>query len=109
MGDHVGTLSALILLGDQYRLLNDQKQAWSYLRRAVVMARDEAAEPLQKWGIITTIALNLTGLELHEAALEYRQEALRLAMDLKPERPLIISRSYDYLDHCLVLRVVFRN
>ena len=86
MGDHVGTLSALILLGDQYRLLNDQKQAWSYLHRAVVMARDEAAEPLQKWGIITTIALNLTGLELHEAALEYRQEALRLAMDLKPER-----------------------
>src|SRR5262249_30833370 len=31
------------------------------------------------------------------AALEYQKEALRIALEMKPERPLIVSRSYDYL------------
>ena len=97
MGDFVGTLDILNTLANQYRALGNQKQAWSYLHRAVAMTRDKGAEPLQRWGVNTTIALNLASLGLHEAALEYQQEALRLALDLKPERPLIISRSYDYL------------
>ena len=51
---------------------------------------------LHRWGVNTTIALNLA-MGLHEAALEYQQEALRLAFELKPERPLVVSRSYDFL------------
>lgn len=97
MGDLVGTLNALIALGDQYRILNDQKQSWPYFRRAVEMARGKGAEPLQQWGVLMGISFNLNALRFYEAALEYQQDALRLALDLKPERPLIISRSYDFL------------
>jgi CHAT domain-containing protein len=97
MGDFVGTLNALLVLAEQYRLLNDQQQSWPYLHRAVTMTADSGAEPLQKWGVITGIAFNLSALKLYEAAVEYQREALRLAKELKPERPLILSRAYDYL------------
>ncbi len=97
MGDLVGTLNALTMLADQYRSLNNQQQSWFYLHRAVMMTSEKGSEPLQKWGVITGIAFNLSALGMHEAAVEYQQEALRLALELKPERPLIISRSYDYL------------
>ena len=97
MGDFVGTLDVLISLATYYRMLRDHKKSWAFLHRAVAMTRDKGAEPLQKWRVNTTIALNLADLGLHEAALEYHLEAVRLALDLKPERPLIISRSYDYV------------
>ncbi|HET9527239.1 MAG TPA: CHAT domain-containing protein [Pyrinomonadaceae bacterium] len=97
MGDTVGILNALLMLTDQYRSLNDLRQSWPYVHRAVLMTRDTGVEPLQRWGVVTGIAQNLAAMGIHEAALEYQKEALRLAVDLKPERPLIISRSYDYL------------
>jgi CHAT domain-containing protein/tetratricopeptide (TPR) repeat protein len=97
IGDVVGMLDALILLGNQYRALNDPKRSWPYIHRAVRTSGDKGAEPLQRWGVITGIGMNLNGLGLNEAALEYRHEALRLAEALTPERPLIISLSYDYL------------
>ena len=97
LGDTVGTLNALILLSDQYRTLNDQRQSWIYLHRALTLTREKGAEPLQSWGIVTAISLNLNALGLYQAALEYQKEALRLALEMKPERPLIVSRSYDYL------------
>lgn len=97
MQDTVGTLNTLVLLADQYRSLGNERQSLSFLRRALALTHEEGAEPLQTWGIFTAIALNLNALDLHPAALEYQKEALRLALELKPERPLIISRSYDYL------------
>ncbi len=96
MGDVTGVVNALIMLSDQYRALNDQNTSWGYLSRAQSLTRDAGGEPLQAWGILTAIAYNLK-VKLPEMALEYQKEALRLALDLKPERPLIISRSYDYL------------
>lgn len=97
MQDTVGTLNTLVLLADQYRSLNDARQSLGFLRRALALAREEGAEPLQIWGIFTAIGLNLQSLDLHPSALEYQKEALRLALGMKPERPLIISRSHDYL------------
>ncbi len=97
IGDIVGILNTLILLSDQYRVLNDERQALNFLDRALTLTSEEGAEPLQTWGIFTSIALNLKTLNLHSAAVEYQKEALRLALEMKPERPLIISRSYDYL------------
>lgn len=97
MRDLFGTLDVLNALANQYRTLGNNKQSWSYLHDAVGLSRDKVVDPAQKWGVNTTIALNLAALGLHEAALEYQQEALRLALDLKPERPLVISRSYDFL------------
>ena len=95
--DLFGTLDVLNALANQYRTLGNHKQSWSYLHDAVRLSRDKGVDPSQKWGVNTTIALSLAAMELHEAAREYQQEALRLALDLKPERPLVISRSYDFL------------
>lgn len=97
MQDTTGMLNTLVLLADQYRSLNNPRQSLSFLRRALALARDEGAEPLQTWGIFTAIGLNLNALDLHPAALEYQKEALRMALGMQPERPLIVSRSYDYL------------
>jgi CHAT domain-containing protein/lipopolysaccharide biosynthesis regulator YciM len=95
--DSTGTLNTLILLADQYRALNNESESLSFLRRALAVARAEGSDPPQTWGIFTAIGLNLNALGLHPAALEYQKEALRLAQEMKPERPLLISRSYDYL------------
>lgn len=97
MQDTVGMLNMLVMLADQYRALNDQRQSLHFLRRALALTREEGAEPLQTWGIFTAIGLNLQSLDLHPSALEYQKEALRLALEMRPERPLIISRSHDYL------------
>lgn len=97
MQDTTGVLNTLVLLADQYRSLKDWRESLRLLRRALALTREEGAEPLQTWGIFTAIGLNLQALDLHPPALEYQKEALRLALELKPERPLIISRSYDYL------------
>ena len=97
LGDTVGTLNALILLSDQYRSLNDQRQSWIYLHHALTLTSEKGAEPLQSWGIFTSIALNLNTLGHHQAAIEYQKEALKVALEMKPDRPLIVSRSYDYL------------
>ena len=97
MGDVIGVVNALIVLSEQYRYLNDEKKTWSYLHRAFMITRDQGGEPLQDWAVLTAIGLTLNGLQLYDAALEYQKESLRLAQQLKPERPLIISFSYDYL------------
>lgn len=97
MQDTTGMLNSLVLLADQYRSLNDQRQSLGFLRRALSLMRDGGAEPLQTWGIFTAIGLNLQALDLYPSALEYQKEALRLASEMTPERPLIISRSHDYL------------
>lgn len=93
--DIIGILKALVLLADQYRSLHNERQSLNFLHRALDLTNDAAADPLQTWGIFTAIALNLNSLNLRPAALEYQKEALRLALEM--DRPLIISRSYDYL------------
>jgi CHAT domain-containing protein len=93
--DRISVLKLLILLGDQYRVLNNAGESLEYFGRALNFPGGDAAEPLQTWGIFTGIALNLNSLGSHRAALEYQEEALRLARVMN--RPLIISRSYDYL------------
>lgn len=93
--DHIGVLKLLILLGDQYRVLNNADQSLDYFAQALNFTGGDTAEPLQTWGIFTGIGLNLSSQGSHRAALEYQKEALRLAREM--DRPLIISRSNDYL------------
>jgi CHAT domain-containing protein len=97
MRDTVGTLKALVLLADQHRALNDGRESLVFLNRALALMRDEGAEPQQAWEVFTAVGLTLNSLDLNPAALEYHKEALRVAAGMEPERPLLISRSYDYL------------
>jgi CHAT domain-containing protein len=93
--DTIGTLNILIMLADEYRSLQNEGQSLNFLQRALILASGGIADPPQTWGIFTAIALNFNSLGLHGAALEYQKEALRLALEM--DRPLLISRSYDYL------------
>lgn len=93
--DAFGSLWNLILLSDEYNSLNDARQSMRFLRRSLTLVEQGDAQPLQRWGIFTSIAFNLNSLNYHQAASEYQKEALRMALEMK--RPLIVSRSYDYL------------
>ncbi len=93
--DANGVLTALVLLADQYRALNNQTQSLEFVQRAVRLITPGATQPSQTWGVFTAIGLNYNALGLHRSALDYQKEALQLAFELN--RPLIISRSYDYL------------
>ncbi|MDT5156575.1 MAG: hypothetical protein QOH51_932 [Acidobacteriota bacterium] len=95
MGDSYGVLWNLILLADEYQSLNDEKRSLDLLQRSRELVDEGFADPLQTWGIYTAIAFNLNSLGYHPAALEYQKEALRRALVMN--RPLIVSRSYDYL------------
>lgn len=93
--DTIGILNILTILADEYRSLKNEGQSLSFLQRALTLMSGGLADPPQTWGIFTAIALNLNSLGLHGAALEYQKEALRLALGMN--RPLPISRSYDYV------------
>lgn len=93
--DAFGSLWDLILLADEYNSLNDARRSMRFLQRSLTLVEEGYAQPLQRWGIVTSIAFNLNSLNYHQAASEYQKEALRMALEMK--RPLIVSRSYDHL------------
>jgi CHAT domain-containing protein/Tfp pilus assembly protein PilF len=95
MQDTTGILNLLILLADEYRFLENEGQSLRFLQRALTLTVDGSVDSPQAWGIFTAVAFTLNSLGLHLAALEYQRESLRLALEL--DRPLLISRSYDYL------------
>jgi CHAT domain-containing protein/lipoprotein NlpI len=103
MGDVIGIVNALVMLSEQYRYLNNPEKSWSYLHRAFMITSERGGESLQQWAVLTAVGLTLNGGGLYEAALEYQKESLRLAQQLKPERPLIISFSYDYVGQTYAL------
>ncbi|HEV2828663.1 MAG TPA: CHAT domain-containing protein [Pyrinomonadaceae bacterium] len=93
--DTDGVVKSLIQLAEEYRALNNKNKSLSLVQQSLVHIGDDFLEPMQAWGPYIAISLNLNSFSLHAAALEYQQEALRLALDMA--RPLIISRSYVYL------------
>jgi CHAT domain-containing protein/tetratricopeptide (TPR) repeat protein len=88
-------LGAFLQLASLYLFLNDTEISFSFIRRAMVAAKAEGVPPAQLWGIHVAASLNLTALHLYRAAVDYQNEALQLA--LQSRRPLIISRSYQWL------------
>ncbi|HKP80763.1 MAG TPA: CHAT domain-containing protein [Pyrinomonadaceae bacterium] len=90
-----GTLDNTIQLATLHSFLNDNEISMSFLERARTVAQEVDASPMQLWGIYTAVALNLSALQLHRAALDYQNEALQLALPL--DRPLYVSRSYQYI------------
>jgi CHAT domain-containing protein/tetratricopeptide (TPR) repeat protein len=93
--DTNGILNNLIMLADEYESLNNQRQSLSFLQRGLILTQDSSVPPPHTWALFTGLALNLGSLGFHHAALEYQKEALQLALEMN--RPLYISRSYDYL------------
>jgi CHAT domain-containing protein len=93
--DTNGVLKNLIQLADKYQSLNEPDKSLEFLQRSLVLIHDSPAELTQVWGIYIAIAFNFDSLGFNTAALGYRQEALHLALEIN--RPLYLSRSYEYL------------
>jgi CHAT domain-containing protein len=95
--DVEGVVGSLIQLAGLYLFLNDNETSFSFLRQAIAVADEENAKGGQRWSLNVTISLNLYALKLYRAALDYQTEALRLALTSAKPRPLIVSRSYQYV------------
>lgn len=95
MRDLSGTLGYLTQLATWHLFLHDNEKSFLYLSRALVEAETERARPMQVWGVHIAVSLNLTARELHRAAFDYQNEALKLA--LASGLPLYLSRSYQYI------------
>ena len=95
VGDLNGTLRCFAQLSDLNRLLKRVDRSLTYLSRGWALVAGIRAEPMQRWALLTQIAVNMTALDLHEAALLYHREALSIALEMA--RPLLVSRSYGYV------------
>jgi CHAT domain-containing protein len=94
-GDLNGILKSLTQLAQANQTLNRIDRALKYLNRALALGTEAPTEPMAKWGMLQQLAFDMGSQSLHQAALVYQKEALEVA--LKMGRPLITSRSYDYL------------
>jgi CHAT domain-containing protein len=93
--DITGIIKLLVMLADEYRSLENGDQSLSFIQRALPFIGDGSADLQQTWEVFTAAGLTLNSLGLHRTALEYQEEALRLALEMS--RPLLISHSYEYL------------
>jgi CHAT domain-containing protein/tetratricopeptide (TPR) repeat protein len=91
--DLSGTLGSFIQLASLHLFLNDIQTSFSFLQKAMTIAREDNALPRQQWGVYIAASLNLNALQLYRAALDYQHEALQLAF--LSGIPLLISRSYQ--------------
>jgi CHAT domain-containing protein/tetratricopeptide (TPR) repeat protein len=95
VGDLDGVLRCLTQLADVNQALNRVERSLGYLRRGLLLSGESRAQPMERWGILTNIAFNLSSLRLRSSALLYQKEALGIA--LEEGEPLRISRSYGYV------------
>lgn len=95
LNDTGSALGIFVQLASLHLFLNDNETSFSYLRRALVVALEQGAQPLEIWRIHIAVSLNLTALQLYRAALDYQNEALQLVAPLRI--PLYISRSHQNL------------
>jgi CHAT domain-containing protein len=86
------TLRALQVFVARYQDFGQYRESLGFVFRALALAHDFAPDPKVAWPIYYRAALDFYWLGLLPAALEFQQEALRLA--LAAQWPPIISRSY---------------
>jgi CHAT domain-containing protein len=94
-GDLNGILKSLTQLAQTNQTLNRIDHAFKYLSRALSLGAGAPLDPMAKWGMFVQVGFDMSSKELHDAALIYQKEALEVALTMK--KPLITSRSYDYL------------
>ncbi len=84
-----------VQLASLHLSLNDNEISLSFVEQSRAIAQEEGMSPGLLWGIYIAGSQNLSALQLYRAALDYLNEALKLA--LASRAPLLISRSYQYL------------
>jgi CHAT domain-containing protein/tetratricopeptide (TPR) repeat protein len=91
--DWNGMCGSLLQIASINSFLNDQERSLAFLQRSLALG--DGTDAQQTWGTYIAISFNFNALGLYRAALDCQREALQVA--LKMDRPLLISRSYQYL------------
>ena len=92
--DTYGAIAVLVQLADEHRRLNDVSRSLGYVQRGLRLAAESLPDLVPVWGCCTVAAFDLNLMGYNRAALEFQTEALELALAM--DRPLLISRSYEY-------------
>jgi CHAT domain-containing protein/tetratricopeptide (TPR) repeat protein len=95
VGDLNGVLTAQVQLAQENQWLGNNDRALGHAWSALAVLSENYADDMRRWMVYSCAAAALGVDRLYPAALDYQTEAARIAMDMR--RPLIISRSYDYL------------
>jgi CHAT domain-containing protein len=95
VGDTANTARSTIQLAVEYQELSDEHTSLAYAQRVLNIAAATELDDSQQWQIYGLLAFNLASLGLNAAAADCWKEALGVAT--KMGRPLITSRTYEYL------------
>jgi CHAT domain-containing protein/tetratricopeptide (TPR) repeat protein len=82
-------------LAEEYRELKDARASLGVTQQVLSLASETNPEDLQRWQISSLLAFNLASIGLDGAAMNCWKEGVSAA--LKMGRPLITSRTYEYL------------
>lgn len=95
IGDTTGVIKTTNQLAQQYFRLGNYAKSLDLHQQSLALANVIPTEPIQNWRNYFTIAMPLSAMGLHAAAIEYEREALRRAEDLK--MPGTVCRSHSIL------------
>lgn len=95
INDSVGIAKVNDQLGIEYLRVGNPRQALVFHRRAVELVNAASLGALPLWRSYFTAAVPFLALKLDDAAIDFTQEALKLANETKS--PVNVSRSYAHL------------
>jgi CHAT domain-containing protein/Tfp pilus assembly protein PilF len=95
IGDTTGVCKTTNQMAQEYFNLGNYRKSLALHEQSLELAKVNALEPMQVWRNYFLIVMPLNAMGLHSAAIEYSQEALRLAQAMKA--PHFICRSHTLL------------
>lgn len=95
IGDTTGEIKTTNQLAQQYFRLGNYPKSLDLHQQSLVLATVAAPELIQLWRNYFAVAMPLSAMGLHAAAIEYEKEALRHAEELK--MPQTVCRSFAIL------------
>lgn len=93
--DTSGQARGFIQMAILYQDIGDRNKSLNYLQRSFDLANAKGLDPAQTWVIYDVAADVFTSMSLHNAALGYQREAMRIALEMGI--PLNLSRCYSHL------------
>jgi CHAT domain-containing protein/Tfp pilus assembly protein PilF len=99
MGDVAGVLRVRFQLGEINRFVNNERKALDIYFQDLPRAREYFPQPAAQWARYFSISRAFDQLDLYSAAVDFQNEALRLAQQAKSAR--IVCRSQNYLGFIL--------
>jgi CHAT domain-containing protein len=98
IGNPNGASKAFMQIGTNYLYLNNDKESLNFCLNSLILSNSFPTEAIQRWRTYYSISQPLNKLGFHTSAIEYQQEALRIAGDLKEslQSQAVLLTSYSY-------------